>query len=218
MGGLKTRFLILVISVIAVASAAVRADHTSAPQNLQSQVNGDSVVLTWRAGGLNPPEAWIIEAGSAPGLTDLSVVSLPWDRSRGLNAEFSVRGVAAGTYYVRVRAEYDSVASAPSAEITLNVGQSGCQLPTAPRNVSASTQSSMVTLDWDPPMPGATANGYRIEVGSTAGATDLAVMQVGADPTFMTARAASRRYYVRLRSLGACGTSEPSPEVVITVP
>jgi Fibronectin type III domain len=69
------------------------------PQGFTQSVDSSRTVsLAWAiptTGGA--PEGYVIEAGSAPGLADLAVISVP-----GL--VFIAPNVAPGTYYVRVRA------------------------------------------------------------------------------------------------------------------
>lgn len=85
-----------------------------APQHVSAQVEGDTVTLTWDA--VPGAAGYQLEAGTAPGLTDAAkaIVTAP---------TFTVSGVPAGYYYVRVRAGTAASVSAPSAELAVVVIQ-----------------------------------------------------------------------------------------------
>jgi PKD domain len=74
---------------------------------------GRTVTLSWSGAG--QPTAYRLEAGTAPGLSDVVVVDLVPIGSVTANA------VPPGTYYVRVRAGNEAGWSTPSAEITVVV-------------------------------------------------------------------------------------------------
>jgi predicted phage tail protein len=79
----------------------------------------------------------------------------------------------------------------------------------------AQTSGRIVTLRWTG-APGATQ--YRIEAGSRAGASDLAVIDTGSTQTSYTATGVGDGvYYVRARALNGATSSGASNEVVITV-
>ncbi len=73
---------------------------------------GGSVTLTWRAPDGDPSAAsgYVIEAGSAPGSSDVATVTV------GPATSFST-AVPPGTYFVRVRAVNTRGRSAPSNEV-----------------------------------------------------------------------------------------------------
>jgi predicted phage tail protein len=105
-----------------------------------------------------------------------------------------------GTYYVRVRARNACGTSPASNEIVIVVA--GCATPTAPVGLSAGVNGSAVTLNWQ--APGGTVSGYRVEVGSTPGASNLAQLEPG-NVTGLTATAPNGTYHVRVRALSGCG-------------
>ena len=76
---------------------------------------GGVVVLTWTAAS-GSPTSYIVEAGSAPGLTNLANSDLG-----GSTASLRSTGVGEGTYYVRVRARTPCGVGAVSNEVVLNV-------------------------------------------------------------------------------------------------
>lgn len=211
----RIALIALVLGATAGAGVAVAA---AAPENLQAQTSGGNVFLTWRGGGTIIPDGYRIEAGSGPGLANLAIINLPWGPEQGANGVFAASAVAPGTYYVRVRALTNGVPGAASNEVIINVGASGCPMPGTPRNVVASVESPVVTLAWDgPAAAGAHATGYVIEAGTTPGAPNIAIIAIS-ELTSLSVHAPPGRYFVRLRSMGQCGASEPSSEVEVIVP
>lgn len=205
----------ILVAAVLTSSATVFAQQP-VPTDLQASSSGGNVVITWRAGGTLVPDGFRLEAGSGPGLADFAIVNLPWNPSRGLDAQFAAAGVSPGVYFVRVRAVYGGAVSAPSDEVVMRVASAACPLPNAPRNVSATVASELVTLDWEPSMSGGPAAGYVVEAGSSPGAPNVAIITLHS--TSVSVSAPPGRYFVRLRAMGLCGASEPSPEVVIVVP
>jgi hypothetical protein len=78
----------------------------------------NTVTLAWSAGSGNAT-SYVVEAGSSPGLTNLANSDLG-----SAAPALTATNVAAGTYYVRVRAKNACGVSAPSNEVVLTV-QSG---------------------------------------------------------------------------------------------
>jgi fibronectin type III domain protein len=77
---------------------------------------GSTVVLSWTAAS-GSPTTYIVEAGSASGLSDLANSDLG-----GTSTTLTATNVGAGTYYVRIRARNACGTGAPSNEIVLTVG------------------------------------------------------------------------------------------------
>jgi hypothetical protein len=101
--------------VVAVVNGASCAAAPAPPTNLTANVIGTSVTLIWTPGsGGCPPTSYILQAGSAPGASNLAVLTLP----------AAVLGATAppGVYYVRVLAQNGALVSAPSTEIVVTVG------------------------------------------------------------------------------------------------
>jgi hypothetical protein len=88
-----------------------------APVGLTLTSNAGGVVsLNWSAGA-GAATSYILEAGSAPGLSNLANSDL------GSAAQtFTTTGVASGTYYVRVRAKNACGISGPSNEVVVSIG------------------------------------------------------------------------------------------------
>lgn len=205
------------LAAAATSTTIAAADSAAAPHDLNAQTDGSHVFITWRAAGPTPPDAFVLEAGTAPGQADLAIVNIPWGAERGFEASFTATGVAPGVYFVRVREKNGDFISAPSSDLEMRVGHARCPLPYAPRNLTASVDRLHVTLTWDPPREGASPVGYVIEAGSQPGVPDTAIISIATMPA-ISVQAPPGRYFVRVRTMGQCGSSEPSSELVVTVP
>jgi len=183
------------------------------PGRLATSASGSTVSLAWTppvTGGA--PDAYLIEAGSAPGLSDLASFS-----TGTAATSLSVGNVPAGTYYVRVRGQNAVGTGAPSNEVTLVVGATVCTSPAGtPAGLTAAVVGSTVTLNWSPSAGSPTS--YVIAAGSSPGGVDIAVIDTGSPATTLSATVSSGVYFVRVAGKNACGTSAPSNEAIIQVP
>jgi arabinogalactan endo-1,4-beta-galactosidase len=96
---------------------SVGADPCRAPDPPDSPaatVFGTTVLLTWSAGSGTPTD-FIIETGSAPGLSNLAA------SNTGSSSTALAASAEPGTYYVRLRARSRCGTSGPSREITVDV-------------------------------------------------------------------------------------------------
>src|SRR5262249_47402835 len=153
------------------------------------------------------PAAYMIEAGSSPGLANLANFS-----TGNTATSFSANGVGSGVYYVRVRATNTSGTSSPSNEAILTVGNGCAAPPGTPTGLVATAIGTTVILTWSA-ASGATS--YVVEAGATPGAANLANSDLGSAATSYTAQNVGRgRYYVRIRGKNACGIGAASNEVV----
>lgn len=206
----KQLSLALVIALMWSPMVAAVAPHP--PQSVVANVNGNTVTLTWGApstGGA--PSSYIVEAALSPGGSAIAAFSIA-------ATSLTVTSVPSGTYYVRVRAANADGTSAPSNEVTLVVpsGTTCFSSPDAPLNLTSAVFGQLVTLTWTAPAGVCAATTYSIQVGSSPGVTNLAVINVGATTT-LSASAPPGVYYARVIALNAFGASTPSNEVVITV-
>jgi hypothetical protein len=183
----------------------------SAPTSFSGSVVLNQVTLQWTpatTGGL--ADSYVIEAGSAPGLANLAtlVVNAP--------ATSTVVGaVPTGVYYVRVRARNVIATSGPSPEATIVVGP--CEAPGTPGAFGASVADTFVTLSWAAPPSGGPVQGYTLAVGSAPGLANLLVLPLPSSPTSVAAVAPYGDYYARLFARNACGTSGPTPDLLVRV-
>ena len=114
--------------VVSVPSGGSCASPPNAPTNLTANVAGSLVTLAWAApvGGC-APTAYSVQAGSAPGLSNLAILNVGAATSLSVSAP-------TGTYYVRVVALNAYGGSVGSAEVIVNVG---------------TTPSEIITINFD---------------------------------------------------------------------
>jgi Tol biopolymer transport system component len=192
---------------IYVASVSQRGAATP-PADLSFTLAGSTLTLTWTAPSGDLPTAYVIEAGTRSGISDVA------NFSTGSTAtSFSATVSGGGTYYVRVRAANAAGVSAASNEITVALGA----IPGAPVGLTVSVTQSSVTLMWLPPASGA-ASSYVIEAGSAPGLRDLANFSTGtAATTFMATNVPAGTYFLRVRAANFGGSGPPSNEVAVVV-
>jgi hypothetical protein len=202
------------MSAARVTSAAVAAPvFAPAPENLRASIVGDTLQLDWD----QPPSAsaWQLEAGTAPGLSNVAVF-------RTTVRRLTVTNVPGGTHYVRVRSapsDYSDL-SVPSNEIALRFGVRGCGAVAPPTDFAALVVGNEVLLSWKTPGSGTPAS-YVLVVGSAPGRRDLVVFDTGGPVTSLRATAPNGVYYAYILSRTPCGettSTEESRQLIITVP
>jgi hypothetical protein len=168
---------------------------------------GKRATLSWAASAADAaedvPTAYVLEAGTAPGASNVATVNV------GNTTSFSTE-VGSGNYFVRVRAVNELGESDPSDEIEIHTPGA----PQAPSGLVTINGSGPVDLRWNASAGGYGATGYVIEAGSAPGLSDLARLEVGNVTRFVT-YAPPGVYYVRVRGLNSTGASLPSNEVVV---
>jgi hypothetical protein len=180
-----------------------------APTAITNSVMLDTVTLSWTpsaAGG--PAQSYILEAGSAPGLANITTLTL-----NNANTSTVVGAVQQGTYYVRVRARNALGTSLPSPDTVVNVGP--CQAPAAPGNLAYTTADDLVNITWTAPASGI-VQGYRLYAGFSMGSSDALVTTLGATPSF-AGTAPVGDYYVRLAARNSCAEGPQSPDLLVSV-
>lgn len=167
------------------------------------------VTLRWSPPALGGrPEAYLLDAGVTPGGTEVAA-GVPLS---GLAQSFG--NVPPGTYYLRLRAANAHGVSRATGDVMVVVGAASCGAPLdPPSDLVASVVGSRVTLSWTP-ASGAAVASYRVEAGTTPGATAVQIAVGGNESSYAT-DAAPGSYFVRVRALGACGDSAPSNEVQV---
>jgi hypothetical protein len=87
------------------------------PEAVTSQVNGRDVTVSWSLPATSPDvTAYVLEAGSGPGLANLAVMCVPGDET-----SIIVAGVPPGRYYVRLRGRNVTGLGEASTGIVVNV-------------------------------------------------------------------------------------------------
>lgn len=190
-------------ATIAIGGAQIPTDILLQP----AIVNGLTVTLQWT--GSSPAGAldYIVEAGTAPGLSNLYNGSI--GSAMTINAV-----VAPGTYYVRVRARSAQGVGPASNEVSFTVGApAGCNAPPAsPAGLAGGVANGIAAVNWS---PAAGATSYIVQAGSTPGASDVFNGSVGSTVSVSSPVGAGFRAYVRVYAVNTCGQSGPSNELVL---
>jgi hypothetical protein len=195
-----------------VVGSAPPCSPVLAPTGLVAQINGGTITLSWTAPTTGcTPTSYIIQAGSAPGLTNLA----NFDTGSPATT-FVAANVPAGTYYVRIQSAAPGNLSPSSTEIAFTVGVCGTA-PDAPTNLQAAVSGSTIVLAWTAPSGGCAATSYLLQAGSAPGASNLANSPVSGT-SLTAANVANGTYYVRVIAVNAVGQSAPSNEVTVTLP
>lgn len=185
----------------------------SAPNSLVATVTGSTVTLMWAASPGGTPTSYVVQAGSASGLSNLA------NSNTGSAAPtLTATGIGPGTYFVRVLAQNAGGTSAPSNEVIVTVA-GGCGFaPAVPTGLTTSASGSTVTLTWQKPAVGCAPTSYIIQAGSSPGASNLANFSTGnTDTSFSAGGVGAGAYYVRVLAATAAGTSGPSPDSLLIV-
>jgi hypothetical protein len=93
----------------------------------------------------------------------------------------------------------------------------GAGAPQAPTALQATVSEQNVTLGWTAPASGPAPTGYRLEAGSSAGRSDIAVFEMGPSLSAGVAGVPDGRYVVRVRGVANGAAGPPSNEVEVVV-
>jgi predicted phage tail protein len=175
-------------------------------------VLGSRVNLVWlpNTSG-SPATAYQLEAGTASGLSDVAIIQVP-----ATPTSFSA-DAPPGTYYVRVRGVNAAGVGPASNDVFLPVGDAApCAPPSIPTGLTATTTASGVTIQWNAPASGGTPTSYRLDAGSTSGATNIGSFALP-PTTIVSSPAPAGPYFVRLTAINTCGSSAPSAELSFVI-
>ncbi len=185
------------------------------PGSLSVSSAGSSITMSWQApttGG--PPATYVIEAGNQPGSSNLA--NFPTGNTQ---TTYSASGVVEGTYFVRVRAA-NAGGTGPATDASYLVV--GCLFaPNAPSGLHTNLNNGgTVTLGWTAPVSSAfnDPTTYVLEAGSSPGAANLALLDLGGVATTYTVYGVpAGTYYVRVKARNKCGTGPASNEFVLVM-
>lgn len=173
---------------------------------------GSIIRVSWQPGAGASPTTYFLQAGSAPGLSDLATLALD-SGTTSVSAP-----VSHGTYIIRVSAVNGCGASRASEEVFITVGDQPPVVPGAPGDLSQEVWGSTVSLTWTPPSTGGAATSYVIEATDIHG-NPLVTFDTGNPATTLShSGVGAGTYVVRVRAANAAGTGPPTPPVVVTVP
>jgi glucose/arabinose dehydrogenase len=184
------------------------------PTDLRAVVSGSTVTVSWAAPVAGViPTSYVLEAGAAPGGSELGIVP-----TTGAQTSLTFAGIPPGTYFVRVKSVGPGGTSLASNEATIVVGASGCVgAPPSPTDLAAVVVSRSVTLTWNVPSTSEGPTSFVIEAGSAPSLANLATITVDGGLRSLTVAAPPGTYYVRVRGRNTCGTGPVSNEIVVTV-
>jgi hypothetical protein len=198
----------LVLAVAATFPDTAAGQDPLAPTNLQATLSGTVLTLTWVA-PIAPPAGYRIEAGTAPGLSDIATANV------AATPTSITAPVPNGTYFIRVRAVHAGIPSAPSNEVTVVVGCTSAPPAPAGFGVTQGPGGNPVQFSWQ--APAVAVDSYQLEAGTGPGLANLATASLPGGFTSFGVTAPPGTYFVRLRARNACGLSGPSQEVVVVV-
>ena len=198
-----------------VSVAVGPPDVPASPLDPTAVTEGTSLTFRWQPPSTGAPPAYLLEAGSAEGRSD--VASLPLS---GGATSFTI-DAPPGRYWGRLKAINATGASAPSSEWILDVDATASPCyempPLAPQSLIASVAVRTVTLYWAQPDAGSVASTQRVVAGTAPGLDDLGAIGVPGAATSFTTTVPPGTYYVRIVALNACGASPYSNEVRVVV-
>jgi len=177
----------------------------ASPTSLSALAFGQTAGLWWAP--VPGATSYRLEAGSAPGLTNLGVFDL--------TANVLSAAVPNGAYWVRVRAinAWGTSAATPDTRLVVD----GSTLPpAAPLALAAGVNGRTVTLVWTPPVTGGLPAEYLVEAGTDV--SRLVTVARSPQPAFSAAGVPPGTYVVRVRAVNAAGTSSDGPTVTVVVP
>lgn len=175
----------------------------AAPVNFIVSKTSTTATLSWSpspTGGV--PTSYVIEAGTFSGGADIGTAPTS-------NTSFTTN-VPPGTYYLRVKAQNACGVGPASTEqvLTMTCASPG-QVPPPGATVSGSTAN----ISW---AAVANATGYRLDVGTTAGAANI-FSQVISGTTRQLPSLGNGTYFMRVTALNSCGAGPTSGESMFAV-
>jgi len=183
--------------------SAVGGNGVPGVPGLSGTVSDRTVQLGWQPpvdGGT--PTGYAIEASAVSDFSNLARVPV------GLVTELAVPNVTPGVYFARVRAENGFGQSEPSNVVPLVVG-----VPAPPQLVALQDSANPIALAWS---AGSGARHYVLSAGTSPGASDVAVVPMGATTQVTAQVPQGVRYYLRVAAVNDYGATR-SNEVSVAV-
>lgn len=176
-----------------------------APGSVTFGVQGTQVTINWIASSVGgAPSSYSIEIGTSSGASNAGTFTA--------TATTFATTLPPGAYFARVRGVNASGTSGPSAEVQFTISDP----PQAPVNLAAQVSGLTVTLTWSAPPAGSAPTGYRVEIGTSAGASNT-VDVANATTQYSNSTLAEGTYYARVRASGAGGVGPASNEVTFAI-
>jgi len=200
------------ILVVVAANGMDGAPPSAAPRLTTAWMSGPRLTMSWQGYVVTgAPTAYVAEAGSASGVTDIGSVTVH-------QSAVTYQPAPNGFYFVRVRAVNAYGSSPPSNEVMLNVGNVPAP-PHAPVALQSTVVGSTVTLSWQAPPLGAVATTHLVRAGSAPGLSNLAQVDTGSTATTAVFQGVpAGTYYVRVHGVNRLGAGRASNEVRVVVP
>jgi hypothetical protein len=177
------------------------------PSGALAVIEGGYITATWtpspKVGTL-----YDVEIGRGPGQADVAVLTTT-------KPSVTYRGDDAAAYYLRVRAVYGAMVSAPSNEVSVSAAPAICAgAPLGPVLLPVSTTNGETTIGWLP-AGGGRADHYRVDITGAAG--PMSMSSVGTS-TSLTAALKPGAYTIRVTAINTCGVSLASNSITFTQP
>ena len=187
----------------------------AAPTGFTGSIASSAIALQWlapAASGCSAAPSYILEIGSAPGLSNLA--NAPIGTATALS--IPATAVPAGSYYFRVRAQNTAGTSPASNEVVLTFGGGA---PGVPGTLTITVIASEPRLLWSAPVTGGTVTAYILEAGLAPGLKNLGAVPLPASPTTLAfGMPPTGTYYFRVKAQNSAGTSSSTNEVKLIVP
>jgi hypothetical protein len=205
------------LGTVVVAGVVVTVEQQpngppGAPSNFAVAVNAHVGRFTWTPSPFGSADSYRIEAGASPGTT---LVTVP---APALGSDFTMPGIPAGRFFVRLRGVNQFGVGPPTEDVELVVGANGTSLPTPPRTFTTFLSNGILQAQWQPAgVPGEALSGFVLEAGLATGSTVVA-LPLGLTTFTTIANVPPGAFFLRLRAVNSAGIGAPSQEQLIVSP
>lgn len=180
-----------------------------APKNLRlAGVDGNTLAIQWDPPtSVTPVQGYRIDVGTDAAFTKVAA-SVP------VNADVtSVSGTLAdGIYHLRVVPRGAAGDGVPSKTLSIQLpGGAVIAPPAAPTSWAVRSRTNPVTIAWAPGANGGAPTSYIVVAGTTPGASDLGVFDVGAATTIAGVVPIETPIFVHVIAMNAAGTAVSTP-------